>query len=84
MPKSLRGEVVKPAWQFHGAENPLSDRDQSCYICTALGEKAFIGSFGCALFMIENMEAIINAHCADEEKKPDTEGSSELFILLAY
>lgn len=50
--------MLRPAWQFHGAENPLADRDQSCYVCCALGEPAFLGTFSCSTYLLQNIEVI--------------------------
>lgn len=56
LPRAMRGDMLRPAWQFHGAENPLADRDESCYVCCALGESAFLGTFSCSLYLLQNLE----------------------------
>lgn len=56
LPRAMRGDMLRPAWQFHGAENPLADRDQSCYVCCSLGESAFLGTFSCATYLLQNIE----------------------------
>jgi hypothetical protein len=60
LPRPMRGDMLRPAWQFHGPENPLADRDQSCYVCCALGESAFLGTFSCSVFLLQNMDVSIS------------------------
>ncbi|CAL8086532.1 unnamed protein product [Orchesella dallaii] len=62
LPRAMRGDMLRPAWQFHGAENPLADRDESCYVCCALGESAFLGTFSCSLYLLQNLEAVLELH----------------------
>jgi len=65
LPRPMRGEMLRPVWQFHGAENPLADRDQSCFVCCALGEAAFMGTFSCSTYLLQSIDVSIDSNiCA--------------------